>query len=113
MKRCLNLADSSAILQLREAHQDLSQLSQLNQVPLPDNGESLRARNLDCAVTNFLHRKRQDNDLPAYDTVRGLFWEGAPIYEGAGVREQNHIQICVRDRAYILGYFRPVELNWL
>ena len=77
---------------------------------MPSNGTGLRARKLDCAVTNFLHRLREDNDLPAYDTVRGLFWEGAPIYEGAGVREFNHIQICVRDLSCILGYFRPIQL---
>ncbi len=84
---------------------------QLNGVPLPTNGVDLRARKLDCAVTNWLHRFRQDNDLPAYDTVRGLFWEGDPIYAGAGVRAGNHIQICARDTACILGYFRPIELN--
>ena len=111
MKRCLNLADSSAIVQLQDAHEDLVGLSRLRNAPLPSNGAEMRARRLDCAVTNFLHRKRQDNDLPAYDTVRGLFWEGAPIYEGAGVREFNHIQICVRDLSCILGYFRPIQLD--
>lgn len=111
MKRCLNLADSSAILQLREAHGDLELTSQTNGSPLPTNGDDLRTRRLDCAVTNMLHRQRRTNDLPAYDTVRGLFWEGAPIYRGAGVREQNHIQICVREPTCILGYFRPIELD--
>lgn len=46
---------------------------------------------------------------PSYDTVRGLFWEGDEIYLNAGVREGNHIQICVRHPDSILGYFRPVE----
>ena len=67
---------------------------------------------LDCAVTNLLHQIREDSELPAYDTVRGLFWEGAPIYEGAAVpMNSDHIQICVRDASCILGYFRPIELS--
>ncbi len=111
LKRCLDLADSSAIAQLQEAYGELALSSQINRVPLPSNGKNLRLRRLDCAVANSLHRIRDAGGLPAYDTVRGLFWEGAPIYEGAGVSEFNHIQICVRDVSCILGYFRPIELT--
>ena len=111
LKRCLNLADSSAIAQLQEAHADLEATSLSTGAVVPTNGGDLRARKLDCAVTNFLHTTRRRNALPAYDTVRGLFWEGAPIYAGAGVREFNHIQICVRDLSCILGYFRPIQLD--
>ena len=111
LKRCLNLAESSAIKQLQDAHGDFAELSRLNGAPLPTNGTELKQRILDCAVTNLLHRRRQFNALPAYDTVRGLFWEGDPIYPGAGVRQFNHIQICVRDTSCILGYFRPIQLN--
>lgn len=111
MKRCLDLADSSAIAQLRFSHQELVELSDIHSVTLPTNGKSLQRRELDCAVTNLLHTTRVQVGLPAYNTVRGLFWEGAPIYEGAGVSEFNHIQICVRDVSCILGYFRPIELT--
>ena len=97
-------------MQLRSAHDRLVGLSRFNDAPLPTNGSELRVRKLDCAVTNTLHRFREVNDLPAYDTVRGLFWEGDAIYPGAGVREGNHIQICVRDLSCILGYFRPIQL---
>ena len=110
LKRCFDLADGSAIAQLQEAHSELALSSQINKVPLPSNGKNLRLRRLDCAVANSLHQIRDAGGLPAYDTVRGLFWEGAPIYEGAGVSEFNHIQICVRDVSCILGYFRPIEL---
>ena len=111
MKRCLDLADSVAIAQLKSAHRELAGLSRIRDIPLPSNGQNLRRRELDCAVTNLLHQIREDSELPSYDTVRGLFWEGAPIYEGAGVSEFNHIQICVRDVSCILGYFRPIELT--
>lgn len=111
LKRCLDLADSSAIAQIKDAHRGLEGLSQVSGVPLPSNGLGLRTRKLDCAVINSFHQTREDEGLPAYDTVRGLFWEGAPIYPGAGVNEFNHIQICVRDMSCILGYFRPIELD--
>ena len=111
LKRCLDLADSSAIVQLQDAYGDLAATSLASGVTLPTNDQELRRRKLDCAATNFLHATRRENSLPAYDTVRGLFWEGAPIYAGAGIREFNHIQICVRDASCVLGYFRPLELD--
>jgi hypothetical protein len=41
-----------------------------------------------------------------FDTVKGIFQEGAPIYQEAGFREKTHIQICVRDPECIKGVFR-------
>jgi hypothetical protein len=56
---------------------------------------------------NFVHRLREDSDKPSYDTVRGPFTEGRPLYQGAKIMDKTHIQICVRDpRASIRGYFR-------
>ena len=42
-----------------------------------------------------------------YQTVRGFFVEGQELYEGAGLRHQDHIQLCVRDTACIVGFFLP------
>ena len=42
-----------------------------------------------------------------YQTVRGFFVEGEALYEGAGLRNQDHIQLCVRDTACIVGFFLP------
>ncbi len=111
MKRCFDLADSSAIAQLKISYDELAELSRVRGVTLPTNGKSLRKRELDCAVTNLLHQIREQIGLPVYNTVRGPFVEGAPIYEGAGINEFNHTQICVRDVSCILGYFRPIELT--
>ena len=106
--RCLDLANSSAIAQVQNAYSTLHDLLRVADRELPDNGAAMKARRLDCAVFNALHQLRDDSGLPPYDTVRGLFWEGEEIYANAGVREGNHIQICVRHSASILGYFRPV-----
>lgn len=108
LKRCLDLADSSAIVQTQSIYHTLQEIVASGEVSLPTNGQDLKARYLDCFVFNWLHKTRQAENLPPYDTVRGLFWEGAEIYPGAGLREANHIQICVRYPDCILGYFRPI-----
>jgi hypothetical protein len=64
---------------------------------------------LDCAVIQLLHLD-QDKIHP-FDSVRGLFPEGDLLYENAGFREKNHIQICVRNPNCIKGFFLPRETN--
>ena len=109
LRRCLDLADSSAIAQVQNAYRIQQRIADNSGNALPRNSPDLKARFLDCLVFNSLHRLRQEEDLPPYDSVRGLFWEGHEIYPGAGVRQHNHIQICVRHTACILGYFRPLD----
>ena len=46
---------------------------------------------------------------PSIDTVRGVFVEGEPVYEGAGFRAKTHIQICVCNISSIKGVFRVPE----
>ena len=48
-------------------------------------------------------------DSPQFDTVRGLFPEGTPLYDGAGFRERNHVQLAVRNTDQILGCFYPPQ----
>ena len=111
LRHCLDLADRSAIVQVKEAYESLKNTFDATGEELPTNGADLKARRLDCAVFNWLHQIHDEEGSLAYDTVRGLFWEGAEIYPGAGVREANHIQICVRNLDCILGYFRPIAPN--
>ena len=51
-------------------------------------------------------RERRSHACP-FDSVRGLFSEGAPVYEGSGFRKKTHVQICVRNPNCIKGYFNP------
>lgn len=110
---CLDLADSSAIEQVKEAYQNLLGMAKRDKVELPHprihNGIDIEAMKLNCLVFNSLHASRNAAKLSPYDTVRGLFLEGNPIYPGAQVNEDNHIQICVCNPANILGYFRPIQ----
>ncbi len=107
---CLNLVDSSALAQLKNSYAMLQTKRALNAEPMPINGKGLRMKALDCAVFETLHGFREERRYAPYDSVRGVFWEGNEIYQGAGFREKNHIQICVRDARCIKGYFRPIEL---
>jgi hypothetical protein len=80
--------------------------------PLPKNsyGPDLLKRVLDCRVIMYLHQLREDANLAPYDSVRAAFPESAPLYEGAGFRERNHIQICIRSpERCIKGYFKPIN----
>jgi hypothetical protein len=110
MGRCLDLRDSTSLCEVREAY-DLLQLAVTSKgLSIPKNlGRDMKLRKLDCAVINFLHDRREGLGWSLYDTVRADFWEGADLYPGAGFREQDHIQICVRNTDSILGYFRPIE----
>jgi hypothetical protein len=69
-------------------------------------------RNLDCAVIQSIHafEKSKPNRRP-YDSVRGVFWEGAELYPNAGFKEKNHIQICIRNPNCIKGLFIPRVKN--
>jgi hypothetical protein len=105
---CLNLADVEALEAVRIAHDTYLNICADNGDPVPQNrGAELRARYLDCAVMETLHKIRQQDGHQPFDTVRGFFMEGRPLYEGAGFRELDHIQICVRSPKQIIGCFWP------
>lgn len=81
--------------------------------PLSGN-EDLPLRELDCAVIEYLHHQmeeqyKKNGKVRPFDSVRGAFWEGQPLYPGAGFKQKNHIQICVRNPNCIKGYFRPLK----
>jgi len=43
--------------------------------------------------------------VPPFDTVRGVFFEGDPIYSNCGFHERTHVQIAVRNSDCIKGIF--------
>jgi hypothetical protein len=85
-----------------------------------DNYKDKLLRELDCAVIEYMHSEICINykndienhgmtDLKMFDTVRGVFIEGGPAFEGAGILEKSHIQICIRNLNSIKGFFIPRE----
>lgn len=111
LRHCLDLFDRGAMRQVAVAHDTLQTTFDKTDKDLPKNVGNTpdkAGRTLDCLVINTLHSLRKGSKQPAYDSVRGPFLEGDPVYEGAGFRSHTHIQICVRNTACIKGYFRPL-----
>lgn len=111
LKHCLDLFDSHGLRQVADAHRMLHETLALVGKPIPQNvGKTpdKLGRKLDCAVMNALHGFRKESGAAEFDSVRGPFLEGDPLYPGAGFKSHNHIQICVRNTSCIKGYFRPV-----
>lgn len=113
---CLNLADYSSVEILRTAFRALEVHCIKSGKPLPVNKQSkdsgdILLRNLDCAVIEQLHDILRESNSTQYDSVRGVFLEGGPMYKGSALLEKTHVQLCVRNPNCIKGYFRPLELN--
>jgi hypothetical protein len=51
------------------------------------------------------------SSLNQFDTVRGIFTEGGPAFEGAGIQAKSHIQVCIRNLNCIKGFFIPRYKN--
>jgi len=63
-------------------------------------------RPIDNAVIQMLHKVPRDRGEEPIDTVKGVFIEGAPIYDGSGFFEKTHIQIAVCNPDCTKGVFR-------
>jgi hypothetical protein len=105
---CLNLVDAEALELVKAAYQTYQAICQASgKEEARNKGRDFGARFLDCAVLETLHQIREETKALPFDTVRGFFVEGKELYPGAGMRGQDHVQICVRSPKQILGYFLP------
>ena len=111
---CLDLTEAASLELVHESHTRMTELFEVVGRPLPVNEPAgnadadLLLRYLDCAVINYVHAVREEENLAPYDSVRGAFFEGRPLYPGAGISAKTHLQICVRHPRQIRGYFRPL-----
>jgi len=111
---CLDLLESENLLILKSSFETLQLFTEQNGLLLPQNKVSkyyddLLIRHLDCAVIENIHSIYRETKLTQYDSVRGVFWEGAELYPNAGFKEKNHIQICIRNPNCIKGFFIPIQ----
>ncbi len=109
---CLDLLDFENLKFLKLGFGLLDATCKSSGIDLPANknvgtDKDLLLRELDCAVIEMLHQLRVDKNMAEFDSIRGVFWEGKPIYPNAGFREKDHIQICIRNPNCIKGYFLP------
>jgi hypothetical protein len=110
---CLNLMDKLSINIVQNAYSMMKKDFELIGREMPvnknrPNNEDLLIRNLDCAVIQYLHNYNKNHNEAGYDSIRGVFVEGNPLYENAGFRTKTHIQICVVNPNCIKGYFTPI-----
>lgn len=113
---CLDLTEADGIEAVQDAHEKLLNLQTLTGLEMPKNksagslDEDLVLRYLDCAVINTIHSSEEG---APYDTVRGMFTEGAAAYDGAGFREKTHTQIAVVNPHVIKGFFLPRDPQFI
>jgi len=106
--KCLDFTDYGNLQLLKKGYEIVKAIHKDIPLNSPENGNGdslLRFR--DCLVIETLHK--EIFGINEYDSVRAVFWEGKPVYEGAGFREKNHIQLCIRNPNCIKGYFLPRE----
>jgi len=125
LDHCLDFTDSAYTSIIETYYLRMKYEFQLMGTELPrnkglrgDEYQDMVIRELDCSVIEYLHDKidqdirtdlqdRGFSELRHFDTVRGIFTEGGPAFEGAGIRKKNHIQICIRNFNCIKGFFIP------
>lgn len=127
LEYCLDFTDSEFIDILAKYYELFKRDMSVAGIELPKNKDlpkdeyhDLILRELDCAVIEYLHSKIEEeiysdvnekgfSEYKNFDTVRGIFTEGGPAFEGAGIQSKNHIQICIRNLNCIKGFFIPRE----
>lgn len=113
---CLDLTVDTSNQLLERSYKIVEFLSEASGTPLPKNtpsknGYDVFDRKLDCYVINFLCRFMEDTGEEYFDSVRGPFFEGGPLYNGSSLSKKTHIQIAVRNPNCIKGYFEPRSRN--
>ena len=104
---CFNLTDVSNMQILQTAFGILHRYCEKHDLKMPENTE--KNRKLDCQVINLAAALSIRLGYGNFDTVRGAFIEGEPIYDGAKIFNETHIQVCVRNPNCISGYFLPTN----
>ncbi len=103
--RCLDLTDVRYTDLLSPAYQAVKKAFRRQAAKLPRNRG--KRRDLDCLVINSLILGQPEGER--FQTVRCPFLEGRPAFPGSRILRESHVQLVVRDRACILGVFRPAD----
>lgn len=114
LKRCFDLLERENLDILSQTYSSFVETKTAANLELPENLDSPKGasqnkvmRHLDCAVINHLHATMAERNLEPFDSVRGLFVEGLPAYEGGQIFRLTHAQIAIRNESCIKGIFLP------
>jgi len=121
---CLDLTDSESIETIKTYYDLMVSDYKATEQELPQNknvgtNTDLLIRELDCVTIEYMHQKikeekLENNHLKHFDSVKGVFIEGKPIFDGSGIYAKTHIQICIRNSNCIKGFFLPrKEISFL
>jgi hypothetical protein len=92
--QCLDFLESTYHDDLRATYKSLRTQLRGQGLKMPMNRGKLH--NLDnLVINNFVEVMRQERIH--FQTVRGVFEEGRPVFPGSALRTQSHMQIAVRD----------------
>lgn len=97
---CLNLLDTAHGEDLQKAYEAVQAKLTQGGKPMPENREGGR-HYLDRAVLEFYCNYVERVARAPFQTVRGCFPEGGPIFPGSRILRETHIQIAVRDPSCI------------
>ena len=110
---CFDLLDVRFTTMLAELYPLFKLTLEKQRATMPENAPAhgtdrdLVLRKLDCAMLNWAIPQIEKALGVRFQTVRGVFQEGALAYPGSGILKKSHIQVVVRDSEVILGYFLP------
>jgi hypothetical protein len=97
---CLDLLDPHWQHLLADAADEFVLECLASGVDLPVNRPTgNRAR--DCATINWFCERAAEEGLPV-PSVRAIFEEGEPIFEGSLILTRSHVQVAIRDLSVIL-----------
>ena len=97
--RCMNLMDIQHMPDLVRIYSSI--LEAIGPAQLPRNTER-GAHYLDRLVIDAHCRVTEEETTIPFQTVRGSFAEGEPLYPGSKIFQKAHTQIAVRDTACIV-----------
>jgi len=111
---CLDLLDTANTRLLGLWYASFCRSMRQNGIQIPRNRDAAGSRRgdkllrfRDCAVIDYTVSRLAHTARIEYQTVRGVFLEGGPAFPGSEIAAKSHIQIAVRDRKCIAGFFRP------
>lgn len=108
---CFDLLDVRFTDLLRDMFADfMTTLGAAGDMP-PANDPARKMHRLDCAFLNWAIPTIERGSGVRFQTVRGAFVEGEPVYPSAQIFMHSHIQIAVRDPDAIVGFFHPVTVD--
>lgn len=110
---CLDLLDKKYLDYLLYAYKKMEEELIEQGKTLPENKKfgkkdfDFKNRELDCAVIRYAVALTEETNR--FDSVRSVFWEGDDLYEHAGFKTHNHIQLSILNQNCIKGIFLPRE----